>query len=107
MKLLTQIFKKYIERKYGEHIITKYVCSLFDRDIIKNIFMPIVYGKSKFSTTIDLMGKMESYMVVEELISITKECYNFWESEYKYMKRSSIANTLWFGVDHNCTNSLH
>jgi hypothetical protein len=42
MKLLTQIFNKYIERKYGEHIITRYVCSLFDRDIIKNIFMPIV-----------------------------------------------------------------
>ncbi|KAL5672187.1 hypothetical protein ACJX0J_016493, partial [Zea mays] len=36
-------------------------------------------------TTIDLMGKMEWYMVVEELISITKECYNFWESEYKAM----------------------
>lgn len=96
-EIIDSDFKKYIERKYGEHIITRYVCSLFDRDIIKNIFMPIVYGKSKFSTAIDLLGKIGSYMVVEDLKTIIKECYNFWESEYKDMRNLMhlVASISW------------
>lgn len=66
--------------------ILGWVSTFFDRCIVKKIFMPIVYGKSIFSTSKDLDEKIGRYLTSKEVGVVSRICYLYWGKVYSDMK---------------------
>ncbi|KAL3516293.1 hypothetical protein ACH5RR_023195 [Cinchona calisaya] len=62
--------------------LSKAVCDLLTRKIVKGIFMPIIYGKTLMSTTHDLKEHLSDYVTHKECFAIAKACFKFWIKKY-------------------------
>lgn len=92
----------YIKKKKGENSNVWFLVNrLFNRDIVKNMYMPIVYGKTKFSTECDLREKLSKFMSSAEIKDITTECFAFWDDKFKDMKNLMllISSISWVAAN--------
>lgn len=59
---------------------------VFTRKLVKLIFMPMIYGKTKMSTCDDLRGELMQHINVSECYKLTEKCYQFWKNNYEHME---------------------
>ena len=63
--------------------LSKVVCDLLTRKIVKGLFMPIIYGKTLMSTAHDLKSHLSDYVTHKECFDIAKACFKFWRKKYQ------------------------
>ncbi|XP_022975381.1 uncharacterized protein LOC111474651 [Cucurbita maxima] len=61
------------------------VCEHLNRKIVKSIFMPIIYGKTVMSTSIDLTGHFSQYLMSWECFKVASVCFKFFKEKYSGM----------------------
>jgi len=68
-----------------------------DRNIVKEIFMPMIYGKTLIST-IDDLKKIFKFSTQKEVIEVAKLCFRFWKERYPSMENLIvlIRSIGWF-----------
>jgi len=55
-----------------------------DRDIMKKIFMPIVYGKTSYSASVDIQKKFIKLIGEDQAsLNIAHICYHYWGVKYE------------------------
>jgi len=80
-------FKRYVRNKCGlDSWEYANVDGLFNRDLIKKIFMPIVYGKTLHSTIEDVRVMLRKTMPQKDAPAVTKLCFEFWDNKYPGMR---------------------
>ncbi|KAJ8425849.1 LOW QUALITY PROTEIN: hypothetical protein Cgig2_000481 [Carnegiea gigantea] len=58
---------------------------LFNRSLVKSIYMPIIYRKSLYSVCTNLKGEFSNKLTDKECREITKICFRFWSDRYHGM----------------------
>jgi hypothetical protein len=73
------------------------VDALFNRALIKKIFMPIVYGKTLSSSIDDVRVMLRKGQLKSEATAVTKLCFEFWDNKYPGMRNLMrlIATISW------------
>lgn len=73
------------------------VCTHFDRDLVKGIFMPKIYGKTLISVASDLRSHLALYITPAESFIIAKICFQFWKTKYDSLEclMQLIKNIGW------------
>jgi len=61
------------------------VKKLFNRSLVKSIYMPMIYGKSQYSVCTDLKSEFSNKLSDKECREITKICFRFWSDRYHGM----------------------
>ncbi|XP_027333857.1 uncharacterized protein LOC113848504 [Abrus precatorius] len=65
------------------------LCAILDRvitrSIVKQIYMPIIYGKTVNSTTEDLKESLFQDVLPKECPKLAALCFQFWKTRYSYM----------------------
>jgi DNA-directed RNA polymerase len=65
------------------------LCDILDqiitRSIVKQIYMPIIYGKTAISTTKDLIVSLNQHVLPKECVKLATLCFQFWRKKYSYM----------------------
>lgn len=79
------------------------VRELFDRNIVKQLFMPKVYGKQDYTVLRDLNAKLSKYMPYEDIVSISNHCSEFWKDNFaKLIQLMDLINMVsWIGAAHD------
>ena len=85
------------EKSFDQKKILELISTLFDRKIVKKIFMPIVYGKTQFSAAKELREQIGRYTSNTDISDITKVCFQYWETEFVGMKNLMrlVASISW------------
>lgn len=66
--------------------LTKTVCNLLTRQIVKGIYMPIIYGQTLMSTANDLEDMFSHYITRKESFQLAKVFFEFWKTKYSGME---------------------
>lgn len=75
--------QKYIQYKtYLDDSLKDLLCKLLNRKLVKEIFMPIIYGKTMHSTTGDIVNSLSQFLTKKESFLLAKICFQFWKEEY-------------------------
>lgn len=61
------------------------VIKLFNRSLVKSIYMPMIYGKSQYSVCTDLKSEFSNKLTDKECREITQICFRFWSDRYHGM----------------------
>ena len=65
------------------------LCAILDRvltrSIVKQIYMPIIYGKTANSTTKDLIVSLCQDLLPKECTILSVLCFKFWQEKYSFM----------------------
>ncbi|XP_022933021.1 uncharacterized protein LOC111439690 [Cucurbita moschata] len=62
------------------------VCKHLSRKIVKSIFMPIIYGKTVMSTSIDLMVHFSQHLTNKECYKVASVSFKFFKEKYPGME---------------------
>lgn len=82
--------------------LTPLIESLFTRNLVKRMFMPLTYGKTIKAIADDIHDVMNRYISYKTCMKLGKECHAFWCDRY-----SGIANLLkLFGLIGSIRSSL-
>lgn len=83
--------------------VSRLVRELFDRNIVKQLFMPKVYGKQDYTVQKDLNAKLSKYMPYEDIVSIFNHCSKFWKDNFaKLIQLMDLINMVsWMGAAHD------
>lgn len=73
--------KSFLQEKLGEEE-TMVIKAMFNRKLVKSIFMPLIYGKKIMSTYEDLRVVLSQYVTPKESFNITRLCFQFWTTKY-------------------------
>ncbi|XP_020251012.1 uncharacterized protein LOC109828426, partial [Asparagus officinalis] len=74
LKELIEFMKAELDNKS----LSNTVCQILNRNIVKKIFMPIIYGKTVMSTTMDLKEHLSHYITYKDCCVVAKACFKFW-----------------------------
>lgn len=88
----------FLYNKHGKNTsLFNTVYKYFDRSIVKKIFMPIVYGKTIFSTSNDIKDKIGNILLPAEVREITSICFEYWGKAFSAMKTlmSLVSSVSW------------
>lgn len=77
LKELIEFMKEELDNKS----LSNTVCHILNRKIVKNIFMPIIYGKTIMSTTMDLREHLSHYITYKDCCVVAKACFKFWNQK--------------------------
>ncbi len=69
-----------------ENNLSKIVCDLLTRKLVKGIFMPIIYGKTLMSTTSDINDHLSHYITYKESFNVASVCFKFFKTKYQGME---------------------
>jgi len=85
------------DKTHDKEVITNIVNTLFDRKIVKKIFMPIVYGKTQFSAAKELAEQIGRYTSMANIYDLTRVCFKYWEKDFAGMKNlmKLVASISW------------
>lgn len=75
--LLKELIQFMKEELYNKSL-SETVCQILNRNLVKNIFMPIIYGKTLMSTTMDLKADLSHYITSQDCCVVAKACFKFW-----------------------------
>nr|AFI44277.1 RNA polymerase [Silene vulgaris] len=76
---------EYIHKNESDKHFCQTLSRVFTRKIVKNIFMPIIYGKTVNSTGKDLHILLGNDLLKPECFKLAKLCYAFWHDTYNHM----------------------
>lgn len=79
-----RVFMK--EELQNDENLSNIVCTHFNRDLVKGIFMPKIYGKTFISVARDLREPLGHYITFKESILIAQICFKFWNTKYDSME---------------------
>lgn len=77
--------KEFMIAELGENNLSRQVCDVLTRKIVKSIFMPIIYGKTLMSTAKDLKDHLSHYILHKECFLVASVCFKFWRTKYPGM----------------------
>lgn len=69
-----------------EKNLSRIVCDLLTRKLVKGIFMPIIYGKTLISTAHDLREHLSHIITTKECFDVASVCFKFWRTKYQRME---------------------
>lgn len=69
-----------------ENNLSMIVCNLLTRNLVKGIFMPIIYGKTLMSTVSDLKDHLSHFITHKECFNVASVCFKFWRTKYQGME---------------------
>lgn len=69
---------EFMKAELDNKSLSNTVCHILNRNIVKNIFMPIIYGKTIMSTTTDLKEHLSHYITYKDCSVVAKACFKFW-----------------------------
>lgn len=61
--------------------LSKVVCDLLTRKIVKGMFMPLIYGKTLMSIAQDLKEHFSHYITHKECFAVAKACLKYWRNK--------------------------
>ena len=80
--LLLEELREYMKTEHDNNL-SKVVCDLLTRKIVKGIFMPIIYGKTIKSTADDLKETpLYQFITGNECTKVASVCFQFWKTKY-------------------------
>ena len=77
--------KEFMIAELGKNNLSRQVCEVLTRKIVKGIFMPIIYGKTLMSTAHDLKDHISHYITHKECFLVASVCFKFWRTKYPGM----------------------
>lgn len=78
--------KYYISKKIDDSVLSSTLCDVFDRKIVKSIFMPMIYGKTVMSTAQDIKDSFSRYLTNKECFMVAKLCFSFWKDRFQNLE---------------------
>lgn len=76
--------KDFFKKKLSDNTpLLGVVLDHLSRDLVKKIYMPIIYGKTITSTTDDLFKVLSSFITYKEALMLSKLCFEYWQNKYK------------------------
>lgn len=75
----------FFDNEFTEPLLS-IVKDLFTREVVKGIYMPLIYGKTLYSVYNDLKTLFNNKLTDKECLQITKACFKFWSNKYKGME---------------------
>lgn len=88
-----------IKQKYGNSAVSEAICQNFSRKLIKSIYMPLVYGKSKHAAAQDISKSGISLVATSrDAYLIANMCYEYGLLTYPTInKLMRLVNEIgWF-----------
>lgn len=79
---LLEELKEFMKKELDNNL-SRVVCEIFTRKIVKSIFMPIIYGKTLMSTAEDLKDHFSHYITYKECFNLASVCFKFWRTKYQ------------------------
>ncbi|XP_020594099.1 uncharacterized protein LOC110034152 [Phalaenopsis equestris] len=76
---------EFMKAELDNKSLSNTVCQILTRKIVKNLFMPIIYGKTLMSTTMDLKDNLSHYITYKDCCVVAKACFQFWNQRYPGM----------------------
>ena len=83
--------------------IANLVRNVFDRNIVKLLYMPKVYGKHEYTMRNDLRVKLANYMMADDIELVSDHCINFWKDNFVKLNQlmDLIHSISWIGAAHD------
>lgn len=81
---LTEL-KVFMQAELEDKNLSKVVCNILNRKIVKGIFMPLIYGKTLMSTASDLREHLGHDLTHKECFVVASACFKFWNTQYPNM----------------------
>lgn len=87
-----------------ENNLSTIVINLLTRKLVKNIFMPIIYGKTLMSTAEDLKEHLSHIITSKECYHVASACFKFWRTKYQGMECliQLFRHIGWFAAAREC-----
>lgn len=80
--LILSELKPYMSKKLGDSDIYGILDEGFDRKMVKQIFMPMIYGKTVIGVSGDIKERFSKYLTVKEVFQVSKLCMEFWKDKF-------------------------